>query len=172
MEKAGYWIEKLQLKEHPEGGYFREVYRSDEVISKRALPPRYTGDRNMSTSIYFLLEGNQFSSFHRIQSDETWHFYTGTVLEIFVLEHAGNLTHFLLGKDLQAGEHLQITIPRNHWFGARLKDKSTFALLGCTVSPGFHFDDFELAEERKLVEEFPAHVLHLRSRRQIIDRVS
>lgn len=157
MKRANYWIEKLELIKHPEGGYYREIYRSNERLLQNALPQRYSGDRNMATSIYFLLNGNQFSSFHRIQSDETWHFYAGTTLELFILENDEKLDHFLLGQDLECGANLQLTIPRNHWFGARLIDKNSYALLGCTVAPGFHFDDFELAERTKLVKEFPQH---------------
>ena len=162
MNQANSWIEKLKLEKHPEGGYFKEVYRSEELLEKNNLPSRYSGDRNIATSIYFLLKDDEFSSFHRIQSDETWHFYAGSTLELFVLENNGNLAHFLLGQDLEAGEHLQITIPRNHWFGARVVDKTSYSLLGCTVAPGFHFNDFELADRTKLTQEFPEQVKIIR----------
>ena len=142
---------------HPEGGYFREVYRADENIEKFALPDRYMGDRSFATSIYFLLKGEEFSSFHRIKSDETWHFYLGTTLELFVLDNDGKLIRYLLGQNLESGENLQITIPKNSWFAGRVVDKSGFALLGCTVAPGFQFDDFELAEREKLIKRFPDH---------------
>lgn len=157
MNKANGWIEKLKLEKHPEGGYFKEVYRSAEKLDADSLPARYSSDRNMATSIYFLLKGDEFSSFHRIQSDETWHFYAGSTLELFVLENDGKLTRFLLGQNIEVGEHLQLTIPRNHWFGARVVDAKSYSLLGCTVAPGFHFDDFELADRSKLTEEFPVH---------------
>jgi predicted cupin superfamily sugar epimerase len=152
MNSAKYWIEKLDLTKHPEGGYFKEVYRSDEYMPKTALPARYRAKRNFATSIYFLLEGKEFSSFHRIQSDETWHFYVGSTLELYVLNADGSLTTYLLGRNLEKGESLQVTIPQNHWFGARVVDATGFALLGCTVAPGFHFDDFELAERSKLLK--------------------
>lgn len=155
MNRAKYWIEKLDLTKHPEGGYFKEVYRSDEYMPKTALPARYRAKRNFATSIYFLLEGKEFSSFHRIQSDETWHFYVGSTLELYVLNADGSLTTYLLGRNLEKGENLQVTIPRNHWFGSRVVDATSFALLGCTVAPGFHFDDFELADRSKLLEQFP-----------------
>ncbi|MCK5704471.1 MAG: cupin domain-containing protein [Cyclobacteriaceae bacterium] len=159
MKKANYWIDKLNLEKHPEGGYFREAYRSDENIEKGALPNRYNSDRSIATSIYFLLKGDDFSGFHRIQSDETWHFYLGTTLELFVLGDDGQLNCQLLGQNPEAGENFQITIPRNHWFGARVVDKNSYALLGCTVAPGFHFDDFELAEREDLIKLFPQHTL-------------
>lgn len=157
MNTANYWIEKLDLIKHPEGGYFREMYRSDEYIPKTALPARYQSKRNFATSIYFLLEGREFSSFHRIQSDETWHFYVGSTLELYVLNEKGTLTTHLLGRKPEKGEALQSTIPRNHWFGARVVKKDSFALLGCTVAPGFHFDDFELANRSILLQQFPNH---------------
>jgi len=157
MNTANYWIEKLELIKHPEGGYFREVYRSDEIIQKTTLPKRYDGDRNFSTSIYFLLKGDEFSSFHKIKSDETWHFYVGSTLELYVLNDNAHLTRHLLGLDFDNGEQLQVTISRNRLFGARVTDKNSFALLGCTVAPGFHFNDFELAERSTLLEQFPEH---------------
>lgn len=157
MNDADYWIEKLNLELHPEGGYFREVYRSDENIAMKALPDRYNDNRSFSTSIYFLLKGEQISSFHRIKSDETWHFYQGTTLKLFIIGIDGTLTTRLLGNKIEEEESLQITIPRNNWFGGKVVDKNSFALLGCTVAPGFHFDDFELAEKQKLINKLPKH---------------
>jgi predicted cupin superfamily sugar epimerase len=157
MNTAKYWIEKLDLLKHPEGGYFKEMYRSNENIAANALPKRYGGDRSFATSIYFLLNGDEFSSFHRIQSDETWHFYVGSTLKLYVFNQDGALNTYLLGQNPDKGESLQVTISRNCWFGARVVDQNGFALLGCTVSPGFHFDDFELADQSKLLEQFPEH---------------
>ena len=156
MKTAAYWIDNLELLKHPEGGYFKEVYRSDEIHEKHALAGRYGGDRNYATSIYFLLEGHEFSSFHRIQSDETWHFYQGTTLELYVLTPVG-LNTILLGQHHEEGEVLQVTIPRDHWFGARVKEANSYALLGCTVAPGFDFNDFELGNRKELTQEYPAH---------------
>ena len=157
MKAARYWIEKLKLLKHPEGGYYREVYRSDENINKSALSSRYSGSRSVATSIYFLLDGDDFSCFHRLQSDETWHFYQGSTLELLVLDDHGELMVFLLGPDFEAGERLQVTISRNHWFAARVVDKQSYTLVGCTIAPGFHFNDFELADRSKLIKEFPKH---------------
>ena len=120
MNTANYWIEKLDLTQHPEGGYFKEVYRSDENIPESALPDRYQGERSFATSIYFLLKGVEFSSFHRIQSDETWHFYVGSTLELYVLSEDGALQKYLLGRNLENGERLQLIISRNCWFAARV----------------------------------------------------
>lgn len=151
---AKYWIEKLQLKKHPEGGWFKEVYRSDEVIPAVALPTGFSGRRNISTSIYYLLAGEDFSSFHRIKSDEIWHFYTGTsAIEIISVEE-GKIRKQFLGDNPRENQFFQIVVPKNTWFAARLVNKQGFALAGCTVSPGFDFDDFEMANE-KLIEEYP-----------------
>jgi uncharacterized protein len=157
MKSAEYWIAKLGLTGHPEGGYYMESYRSDESYSNTSLPSRYKGQRVFGTAIYFLLKGKGYSAFHRLLSDETWHFYTGSPFEIFVLKGNGDLAHFLVGDNPEAGEVFQLTIPRGHWFAARLVDQTSFGLVGCTVAPGFHFDDFELAERKKLVAEFPQH---------------
>jgi predicted cupin superfamily sugar epimerase len=157
MYKADYLIEKLGLTKHPEGGYYKEMYRSEETVPGHALPKRYNGARTFATSIYFLLKGDQFSSFHKIQSDETWHFYEGSTLELYILNEKSKIKRHLLGRDLENREQLQVTVPRNHWFGARVLDTESFALLGCSVAPGFHFDDFELAERKNLLEQFPQH---------------
>ncbi len=158
MKSAEYWITTLGLKSHQEGGYFKEAYRSVESYGNSGgLPSRYENERSFGTAIYFLLKENGFSAFHRLQSDEIWHFYTGSPFEIFVLTNTGDLEHFLLGNNPEAGEVFQLTIPRGHWFAARLVDQTSYGLAGCTVAPGFQFDDFELAERKKLVAEFPQH---------------
>jgi len=146
MKDAGYWIDKLELKKHPEGGWYREFYRSPDEVDTPA------GSRSEGTSIYYLLEEEDFSAFHRILSDEIWHFYSGSsAVEILWID-GGELRTFHLGHE--DGEYFQIVVPKNHWFAARLVNKKGFALVGCTVAPGFHFADFELADERLLLE-FP-----------------
>lgn len=149
------YIKQLQLKKHPEGGYFREVYRSAELILSEQLPARYKSLRNFSTSIYFLLEGKQFSAFHRLQSDELWHFYDGCPIIINIINQEGDLTMKKIGKKKDC--EFQIAIEKQSWFAAELEDKNSFALFGCTVSPGFEFDDFELGERNNLVRKFPLH---------------
>ena len=154
LESAKYWIKKLDLEKHPEGGWFKETYRSVEIIPQQALPSNFNGDRNYSTCIYYLLESDDYSSFHRIRSDEMWHYYMGnSPIEIISLVN-GNLKKQLVGNNPNEDQHLQIMIPKNIWFAARLVNKNGYALVGCTVSPGFHFDDFEMADE-KLLEEYP-----------------
>lgn len=153
--KAKAYIKKLGLKKHPEGGYYREVYRSGEKILSGHLPGRYKSNRNFSTSIYFLLEGKQFSAFHLLQSDELWHFYDGSDVIIYVMDKKGRLSIKKLGK--AKGAQFQIVIEKHSWFAAELKDKKSFSLFGCTVSPGFDFEDFELAEREALCRKFPEH---------------
>jgi hypothetical protein len=153
--KAKHYIKQLQLKKHPEGGYFKEVYRSGERILPTHLPNRYKSSRNFSTSIYFLLEGKQFSSFHLLQSDEIWHFYDGSSVLLYIINQKGELSVKKLGKD--KGRQLQLTIEKQNWFAAELEDKKSFALFGCTVSPGFDFDDFELGNRIILTKKYSQH---------------
>ncbi len=155
--EAKKYIDYLNLISHPEGGYFKEIYRSGEMIFPAGLPARFKKERSMSTSIYFLLEGKQVSKSHRLKSDEIWHFYDGCGVKIFVIDTSGNLSEFKLGKNIENRETLQVVIENNHWFAAELIDKNSFCLAGCTVAPGFDFDDFELAERNRLIELFPQH---------------
>lgn len=156
MQEAAYWIEKLNLRRHPEGGWFRETYRSAELIEQDALPEAFSGERNCSTGIYYLLEEHDFSAFHRIKSDEIWHFYTGTsAVEIFYIERR-RLKSQKLGNDFDKEELFQFVLPGNTWFAAQLTDKSGYALVGCTVSPGFNFEDYELAD-KTLAANFPEY---------------
>lgn len=157
IRNSTYWIEKLKLQKHPEGGYYKEIYRSDELITADSLPDRFAGDRCFSTSIYFLLENEDFSAFHKIKSEEIWHYYQGDSLTIFTIDDHGILNNYKLGCIPENNEHLQVVVPRNTWFAAKLNNKTTFSLLGCTVAPGFDFNDFELAKRDSLIRLFPQH---------------
>jgi predicted cupin superfamily sugar epimerase len=156
MGSAQYWKEHLQLSSHIEGGSFRQVYKSGLVLPQSVLTAAHKGERSSSTSIYFLLEWGEFSAFHRIASDELWHFYDGNALAIYEIKPNGLLTRHLLGKDIQNGESLQVLIPAGSWFASRV-ETSGFTLCACTVSPGFDFEDFELANRGQLVSEYPQH---------------
>ncbi|HEX4850517.1 MAG TPA: cupin domain-containing protein [Puia sp.] len=156
-KNALYWIEKLNLQPHIEGGHYREIYRSSCIISQSSLPAAFSGDRHIATSIYFLLEAGRYSSFHKILSDETWHFYAGDCLLIYEITEEGSLNTHRLGKDPEKMEHFQVIIPAGHWFAARPDHGTDYALVGCTVSPGFNFSDFELAKGDELTKRFPAH---------------
>ncbi len=148
-------IKNYQLLPHPEGGYYKETYRSAEVIQEECLPLRYLGERLFSTAIYYLLGAGDFSAFHRIKSDETWHFYAGTPLNIYVLHPGGGFELVTMGSMLDFGQVFQATIKAGHWFAAEPTDTAGFSFLGCTVAPGFDFDDFELANADELVAAFP-----------------
>ena len=154
---AEYWIKRLRLRPHPEGGYYRETYRSPEIIAKADLPKRYKGKRSFATAIYFLLRGNQFSAFHRLKSDEIWHFYNGTSISIFVIGKDERLTTAKLGLNAEEGEHLQFVIKAGSWFAAKLDKGKSYALIGCTVTPGFDFADYEMGNRRELCRQFPCH---------------
>jgi len=155
-QAAEHWIKTLHLQPHPEGGFYKETYRSTERIVYSVLPRRFTGDRNFSTAIYFLLRAQDRSLFHRIKSDELWHFYAGNTLLIYVLDENGLTTHHL-GNDIERGESLQMVIPANTWFGALVIPGGEYTLAGCTVAPGFDFQDFEFADQQQLLKTFPAH---------------
>ncbi|WP_343305866.1 cupin domain-containing protein [Chitinophaga niabensis] len=148
---AAYWRETLQLTQHVEGGSFRETYRAPLVLQQPA------GPRAASTGIYFLLEDGEFSAFHRIASDEMWHFYDGVTLHIYEIKPNGTLHVHRLGRDITQGEQLQLVIPAGSWFASSVEETGGFALVGCTVAPGFDFADFELAERAALSQLFPQH---------------
>ncbi len=152
-EKAKHYIQKLQLKKHPEGGYFKEIYRGGEMIL--VDPPDRRLKRNYSTSIYFLLEGKQVSKFHRLKSDEIWHFYDGSPIKIYIIDEKGKLSENILGKRINDDVVFQTVIRKNNWFAAELVNKKTFSLVGCTVSPGFDFSDFEFGDKEQLSNQFP-----------------
>ncbi|MCP4130007.1 MAG: cupin domain-containing protein [bacterium] len=152
-----YWVEKLHLQEHPEGGFFKETYRAHEQADAAALPDRFSGSRSFSTAIYFLIPGVSFSAFHRIKSDEIWHFHTGSTLTIHFISPDGSYSKLLLGDNPDEGEFFQAVVPAGYWFAATVNNQDSFSLVGCTVSPGFDFTDFELGNRDNLTELFPQH---------------
>ena len=150
-------VNKLKLEPHPEGGYFKEVYRSNNIIPQKALPEGFLGDRTIATAIYFLIEKNNFSALHKIKSDETWHFYYGDALEVIEIDENGVLTATAIGNNLLEGDTFQYTVKANTWFGSRVKSGGNFSLVGCTVAPGFDFNDFELGKKEDLLKLYPQH---------------
>lgn len=159
--KANYWIQKLALEPHPEGGYYRQTYRSDLLLAQESLPHQFNGPRAASTAIYFLLEAHDFSAFHRLHSDELWHFYAGSPLEVHVISPQGGYSSIQLGNDLDAGEFLQAPVKAGCWFASQVRvhinNGQPFALVGCTVAPGFDFEDFQLAKREELAEAYPQY---------------
>lgn len=154
---AAYWIRALGLRPHPEGGYFAETYRSAESVPRAALPERYDGDRPFSTAIHFLLSADQVSMFHRLRSDEIWHFHAGSAAVVHVIEPDGTLVQHRLGPEPGNGDRFQVVVPAGRWFGATVDDPESFVLVGCTVAPGFSYDDFELGDRSTLVAAYPRH---------------
>ena len=157
MKDARYWIDRLALTRHPEGGYYRETYRSKESVAREHLPKRFGGDRAFSTAIYFLLPAGEFSAFHRIKQDEVWHFYAGSALTLHVIDPNGGYSPIKLGRGPEHGEALQVVIDAGCFFGASVGGPGTYALVGCTVAPGFDFNDFEVAPREELLDRYPQH---------------
>jgi predicted cupin superfamily sugar epimerase len=150
-------INQYDLQPHPEGGWYKQTYKSTEQIATDSLPERFKGDRAFSTAIYFLLEQGNFSAFHRIKSDECWHFYAGDPLFIYIIEENGELKIISLGNDFEKGQSFQYVVPANCWFASQPAPKSEYCFVGCTVSPGFEFEDFELANATELSAIYPKH---------------
>ena len=149
-------IEMLQLQPHPEGGYFKETYRSDLGVTPEG--------RAASTAIYYLLCDGAVSHLHRIDADEVWHAYAGAGLRVHIFDDQGY--HFMdIGSDLKSGQRPQGVVRAGAWFGAELLEPESFALVGCTVAPGFEFEHFELATRASLLENFSAQ-------RAIIERLT
>jgi predicted cupin superfamily sugar epimerase len=165
MNAAQRWIDALQLRRHPEGGYYRETYRAAEALPKATLPARFSGDRSFSTAIYFLLEGADFSALHRIKQDEVWHFYDGSSLTVHVIDPAGNYTALRVGRDLEKGELPQAVVAAGCLFGATVNEPNSYALAGCTVAPGFDFADMEMPGREELCRLYPQH-------RELIERLT
>lgn len=157
MKDANYWIDKLEMEQHPEGGYYKRLYASGEIIQAAGLPKRFTSDRRLMSCIYFLLTSDSFSSFHKLQSDEIWNFYKGQAIRLTTINANGELKQELLGPDIDEGQASQIAVPANTWMAAEIVEDNGFALLGCTVAPGFEFDDWELGERKRLLAQFPQH---------------
>lgn len=150
-------INQFDLTAHPEGGYFKETYRSHGIIQNEHLSPEFVGDRNYSTSIYFLLTSEKFSAFHKINQDEIWHFYKGSTLKLHMISPEGDYSFVLIGNNLEQNEQPQFVVPAGYWFAAEVEAENTYAFSGCTVAPGFDFNDFVLPEREALIALFPQH---------------
>lgn len=146
----------LNLAPHPcEGGSFIQTWRSEEVIPHAALPVHYPTDRHAGTCIYYLLELDTFSEMHRLASDEIFHFYYGDPVEMLQLLPDGSALTVILGNDLARGQHPQLIVPKHIWQGSRLVPGGHVALLGCTVSPGFDYADYETGRRDSLLRDYP-----------------
>ena len=156
MTGAGEIIKKLGLALHPaEGGYYRETYRSEEVIPRGSLPPRYGADKSCSTAIYYLLTPESCSLLHRLKTDEIIHFYLGDPVTMLQLSPEGGGRVIVLGADLGSGQEVQVVVPRGTWMGMCMPAAGEFALMGATVAPGFDFSDYEGGMRSDLIRKYP-----------------
>jgi predicted cupin superfamily sugar epimerase len=150
-KKAIQLIKKLKLQKHPEGGYYKQTYSSDIIVNSKG----YNGPRHAVTAIYYLVVGDQFSAFHRLRSDEIWNYYAGGSLKLYVIDK-GKLTTIRLGK--RRGETVQAIVKSGVWFAAALlTNKKSYCLLGCIVSPGFEYSDWQLGKRNELIKMYPQH---------------
>jgi predicted cupin superfamily sugar epimerase len=162
MKDASYWRENLSLEPHPDGGYYRQTYRSGTGLAKESLPEGISGPRPVSTAIYFLLDGRGFNHLHRLKSDELWHFYTGSSLTLHMILADGAYSRIHLGLEIEAGQEFQGVVPAGSWFGALVDNPESFSLVGCTVAPGFDFEDFEMGDREHLLARYPRHAAIIR----------
>lgn len=156
-------IDNLQLESHPEGGWYRQTWISDDLLPAEAIPG-HGGDRPAGTSIYFLITSGNFSAMHRLASDEVWYHHCGDALEVVMIHPGGELEIRTVGSCLD-GLDSQLSVPAGCWFGSRVREGGRWSLAGCAVAPGFDYADFELAERQRLVTEYPQH-------RDIIDELT
>lgn len=152
MKSQKYWIEKLGMVAHPEGGYFKEVVRSDKIIELED-----GRKRSHYSSIYFLLNDQSPSHFHRLKDDELWFFHEGESLSVHVILENGNYLIHRLGFDLDAGQQAQVLVPGGSIFGSTVDKKDSYAFVSCVVAPGFDFKDFELFTQDQLLKDYPNH---------------
>jgi predicted cupin superfamily sugar epimerase len=146
----------LNLTPHPEGGFYREIFRSEGIFPV-SDDSAFPSGRNYSTAIYFLLTDGNFSALHRIRSDETWHYYNGDPTLVVEITPEGKLIQTVLGPYIDQGQVFQYTVKAGHWFGSMVANNGTYSLTGCTVAPGFDFRDFEMADRHQITKEFIEH---------------
>jgi predicted cupin superfamily sugar epimerase len=141
-----------------EGGYFRQTWRSEDPLPEAALPSRYQCAKAAGTAIYYLLtdDPTSFSAFHRLPTDEVFHFYLGDPVEQWLLHDDGRVERIVLGHDLQEGQRVQHVVPRGDWQGSRLVAGGHVALLGTTMAPGFDVTDYEGGTREQLITRYPA----------------
>jgi predicted cupin superfamily sugar epimerase len=148
-------IAKFDLVPHPEGGFYKETYRSEGFVKKNSLSGVYSGERNYSTCIYFVITSASFSAFHKIHQEEIWHFYLGSSITIHLISPEGEYSVVVLGNNIINGEIPQYVVKGEWWFAVTVNEDDSYALTGCTVAPGFNFDDFILPSQKELIDLFP-----------------
>lgn len=155
-QQAEQIIRQYNLEKHPEGGYFKEVYRSAKSIDPNCLPG-FSDERNIATSIYFLLHDDEISAFHQLKSDEIWYHHEGDPVRVHMFTPGGEYESHVLDRPLGKHGMPQLVIPAHTIFGAEIMNPDGYCLMGCMVAPGFHFDDFELMERESLLKSYPRH---------------
>ena len=138
-----------------EGGFFKSSYRSSDILPSTALPNRYNGPRHLGSAIYYLLTPENCSRMHRLPTDELFHFYLGSPVNLLLLYPDGTSDILTLGQDIQNGQHVQALVPRGCWQGAYLPPGGTFALMGATMCPGFDDQDYEAGNRKTLLLQYP-----------------
>ena len=156
MYTAEYFVKSLNMTAHPEGGFYKEIYTSNENITANGLKVNFEGSRMLWTSIYFLLRNGEVSNFHRLKSDEMWYYHSGSPLTISMISPEGELITEQLGLNIERGEKPQVLVPKDYIFGSAMNEEG-YALVGCMVSPGFEFRDFELFERNFLLKKYPQY---------------
>ncbi|MDA3838231.1 MAG: cupin domain-containing protein [Candidatus Delongbacteria bacterium] len=157
MYTAEYFIDKLKMESHVEGGYSKEVYKNAHTITDGSYKIEFEDERSLSSTIHFLLKSGQVSKFHKLKFDEIWFYHYGCPIIVHMIDERGIYTQMKLGLNIEAGENVQILIPANVIFGAEPMEKDSFSLVSCMVSPGFDYRDFILYEEEELISSYPKH---------------
>ena len=152
-------IDRYGLQPHPEGGFYARTYCSDTNFPGDPLSDPFPAGRPWSTAILYLLEAGDFAAFHRIKSDELWHFHEGGPIEILIFQNSDSIEIIRLGP----GHRMQAVVPAGCWFAARPTHGTEYALVGCTVSPGFRFEDHEMLKASELVAPFPLNAALIQS---------
>lgn len=148
-------IKKLDLIKHVEGGYYKRVYEASDTFFSQ----RHNGNRCTGTSIYYLFTNTSFSAWHKLKSDEIWHYYYGSSVIVHSIDPNGEIHHAYLGNSIVNEKmDFQVIIPQGYWFAAELNEPTPFSLVGCTVSPGFKYQDFELGCFEKLIKQYPQYL--------------
>jgi hypothetical protein len=152
-----YWIQHLSLLPHPEGGFFKEVFRSNISVNREDLPRGYKSLRRLATSIYYLLRSEDISKMHRLRSDEMWFFHFGSPLKVIFIDQEGKKHTKMLGNNPEKAESLFLLIPAGNIFAAEVPEPNSYSLVSCVVAPGFEFEDFEMFSKDDLIQAYPKH---------------
>ncbi|MBN2486416.1 MAG: cupin domain-containing protein [Bacteroidales bacterium] len=159
MATKEYWIQHLDLKPHPEGGFFKEIFRSPLNIAKEHLPVGYKSPRRLATSIYYLLRSGDISRMHRLRSDEMWYFHYGSPLKVIYIDREGKKHTKILGSKPEKAEYFFLHIPAGNIFAAEVIESGSYSLVSCVVVPGFEYDDFEMFDKDDLIQAYPKHAV-------------